>query len=66
MVKYLRCLSQGDRLGLTLIRLGIAIVFIWIGLLKFVPMRQTVLPRLWRTARLCLFSMNIRKNIVSI
>ncbi|EBP7132709.1 DUF417 domain-containing protein, partial [Salmonella enterica] len=37
MDKYLRLLSQGDRLGLTLIRLSIAIVFIWIGLLKFVP-----------------------------
>ncbi|VUC88738.1 Putative inner membrane protein [Salmonella sp. NCTC 11881] len=27
MDKYLRLLSQGDRLGLTLIRLSIAIVF---------------------------------------
>ncbi|HCC1216347.1 TPA: DUF417 family protein, partial [Salmonella enterica subsp. enterica serovar Paratyphi C] len=35
MDKYLRLLSQGDRLGLTLIHLSIAIVFIWIGLLKF-------------------------------
>uniref|UniRef100_UPI0032974484 DUF417 family protein n=1 Tax=Salmonella enterica TaxID=28901 RepID=UPI0032974484 len=37
MDKYLRLLSQGDRIGLTLIRLSIAFVFIWIGLLKFVP-----------------------------
>lgn len=37
MEKYLRLLGQGDRIGLTLIRLSIAIVFIWIGLLKFVP-----------------------------
>ena len=37
MEKYLRLLSKGDRIGLTLIRLSIAIVFIWIGLLKFVP-----------------------------
>ncbi len=66
MDKYLRLLSRGDRLGLTLIRLSIAIVFIWIGLLKFVPYGLTVLPRLWRTVRLCHFSMNIRRNIVSI
>ncbi len=37
MEKYLRILGKGDRVGLTLIRLSIAIVFIWIGLLKFVP-----------------------------
>ena len=37
MEKYLRLLSKGDKIGLTLIRLSIAIVFIWIGLLKFVP-----------------------------
>ncbi|WP_213733179.1 reactive chlorine resistance membrane protein RclC [Citrobacter europaeus] len=37
MEKYLHLLSKGDRIGLTLIRLSIAIVFIWIGLLKFVP-----------------------------
>ncbi|EOG4767227.1 YkgB family protein [Salmonella enterica subsp. enterica serovar Newport] len=37
MEKYLTLLSRGDKLGLTLIRLSIAIVFIWIGLLKFIP-----------------------------
>lgn len=37
MEKYLRLLGHGDRIGLTLIRLSIAIVFIWIGLLKFIP-----------------------------
>ncbi|CAM3298079.1 MULTISPECIES: reactive chlorine resistance membrane protein RclC [Yersinia] len=37
MNKYLELLSRGDKVGLTLIRLSIAIVFIWIGLLKFVP-----------------------------
>ena len=37
MEKYLRLLGKADRIGLTLIRLSIAIVFIWIGLLKFVP-----------------------------
>ncbi len=37
MDKYLRLLSPGS-LGLTLIRLSIAIVFIWIGLLKFVAL----------------------------
>ncbi len=35
--KYLHLLSRGDKIGLTLIRLSIAIVFMWIGLLKFVP-----------------------------
>ncbi len=45
MDKYLRLLSQkGDRLGLTLIRPEYRHRFIWIGLLKFVPMRRTVLP----------------------
>lgn len=29
--------KSGDKIGLTLIRLSIAIVFMWIGLLKFVP-----------------------------
>ncbi len=37
MEKYLHLLGKGDKIGLTLIRLSIAIVFIWIGLLKFVP-----------------------------
>ena len=35
MEKYLHLLSRGDKIGLTLIRLSIAIVFMWIGLLKF-------------------------------
>ena len=30
-------IGLADRLGLTLMRLGIAIVFLWIGALKFVP-----------------------------
>ncbi|MDN4054542.1 reactive chlorine resistance membrane protein RclC [Massilia sp. YIM B02763] len=33
----LRTLGRADKLGTHLIRLSIAIVFIWIGLLKFVP-----------------------------
>ena len=35
MEKYLHLLSRGDKIGLTLIRLSIAIaiVFMWIGLL---------------------------------
>ena len=37
MEKYLHLLSRGDKIGRTLIRLSIAIVFMWIGLLKFVP-----------------------------
>ncbi len=37
MEKYLHLLSRGDKIGLTLIRLSVAIVFMWIGLLKFVP-----------------------------
>lgn len=37
METLLRLLGRGDKIGLTLIRLSIAIVFIWIGLLKFVP-----------------------------
>ncbi|HGM6907586.1 TPA: reactive chlorine resistance membrane protein RclC [Serratia marcescens] len=36
-MKILFFLSKGDKLGLTLIRLSIAIVFLWIGLLKFIP-----------------------------
>lgn len=40
MEKYLRILGKGDRVGLTLIRLSIAIVFIWIGLLKFDTLRS--------------------------
>lgn len=43
MEKYLHLLSRGDKIGLTLIRLSIAIVFMWIGLLKFVLTRQTAL-----------------------
>ncbi len=43
MEKYLHLLSRGDKIGLTLIGLSIAIVFMWIGLLKFVPLRQTAL-----------------------
>ncbi|HIA4460168.1 TPA: reactive chlorine species resistance protein RclC [Escherichia coli] len=37
MERYLHLLSRGDKIGLTLIRLSIVIVFMWIGLLKFVP-----------------------------
>lgn len=36
MEKYLYLLSRGDKIGLILIRLSIVIVFMWIGLLKFV------------------------------
>lgn len=35
--RSLHTLSRADKLGTSLIRLSIAIVFIWIGLLKFVP-----------------------------
>ena len=35
--KVLVSLSKTDRVGLTLMRLAIAIVFLWIGALKFVP-----------------------------
>lgn len=37
MERYLVLLGKSDKLGLTLIRLSIAVVFLWIGLLKFVP-----------------------------
>lgn len=37
MEKFLIVLGRGDKAGLVLLRLSIAIVFIWIGLLKFVP-----------------------------
>ena len=37
MERYLHLLSRGDKIGLTLIRLSIANVFMWIGFLKFVP-----------------------------
>ncbi|EYH82969.1 hypothetical protein SEEH3711_11220 [Salmonella enterica subsp. enterica serovar Heidelberg str. 622737-11] len=66
MDKYLRLLSQGDRLGLTLIRLSIAIVFIWIGLLKFVPYEADSITPFVANSPFMSFSMNIRKNIVSI
>lgn len=36
MEKYLYLLSWGDKIGLILICLSIVIVFMWIGLLKFV------------------------------
>jgi uncharacterized membrane protein YkgB len=35
--RILAAISRGDRAGVTLVRLSIAIVFIWIGALKFVP-----------------------------
>jgi reactive chlorine resistance protein C len=35
--RLLNIVSRGDKVGVSLIRLSIAIVFIWIGLLKFVP-----------------------------
>lgn len=65
MDKYLRLLSQ-DRLGLTLIRLSIAIVFIWIGLLKFVPYEADSITPFVANSPFMSFSMNILKNIVSI
>jgi reactive chlorine resistance protein C len=34
---FLRVTSRGDRLGANLVRVAIAIVFLWIGALKFVP-----------------------------
>lgn len=37
LTSALSLLGRGDKIGLVLIRLSIAIVFIWIGLLKFVP-----------------------------
>jgi uncharacterized membrane protein YkgB len=35
--RILLAISRDDRIGVALLRLSIAIVFIWIGLLKFVP-----------------------------
>jgi len=35
--KALRAFAETDRVGLTLMRVAIAIVFMWIGALKFVP-----------------------------
>lgn len=35
--RFLTSLSRADKAGVTLIRLSIAIVFVWIGLLKFAP-----------------------------
>ena len=35
--RLLHLTSQTDRIGTNLLRISIAIVFIWIGLLKFVP-----------------------------
>jgi uncharacterized membrane protein YkgB len=35
--RFLNISSRGDKLGVNLLRISIAIVFIWIGLLKFVP-----------------------------
>ena len=37
MERYLHLLSRGDKIGLTLIRLSIAIVFIWV--IKVCPLR---------------------------
>ncbi len=67
MDKYLRLLSQGDRLGLTLIRLSIAIVFIWIGLLKFgAPIRADSITPFVANSPFYVFFYEHRKNIVSI
>ncbi len=35
--RLLAVLAGGDRLGATLCRLAVGVVFIWIGLLKFIP-----------------------------
>ncbi|MBJ3816702.1 DUF417 domain-containing protein [Shimwellia pseudoproteus] len=37
MEKVIKLLGRSDKVGLALMRLSIAIVFIWIGLLKFLP-----------------------------
>ncbi|MFC0401938.1 reactive chlorine resistance membrane protein RclC [Paraburkholderia rhizosphaerae] len=34
---FLRVMSRGDTLGANLVRIALAIVFLWIGALKFVP-----------------------------
>ena len=35
--RLLAVLAGGDRLGATLCRIAVGVVFIWIGLLKFIP-----------------------------
>lgn len=66
MEKYLRLLGKADRIGLALIRLSIAIVFIWIGLLKFVPYEADSITPFVANSPLMSFFMNIRKSISSI
>ncbi|AYQ88423.1 MULTISPECIES: reactive chlorine resistance membrane protein RclC [Burkholderia] len=36
-IHFLKVTSRADRLGVNLVRISIAIVFLWIGALKFVP-----------------------------
>lgn len=62
MEKYLRILGKGDRVGLTLIRLSIAIVFIWIGLLKFVPYEADSITPFVANSPVMSFFMSIQKN----
>lgn len=66
MEKYLYLLSKGDRIGLTLIRLSIAIVFIWIGLLKFVPYEADSITPFVANSPVMSFFMSIPKSISSI
>ncbi|AMM18495.1 hypothetical protein AX768_30030 (plasmid) [Burkholderia sp. PAMC 28687] len=49
-------LSRADRLGTNLIRISIAIVFIWIGLLKFVPFEaDSITPMVARSPMMSFF-----------
>ena len=42
----LEWMANSDKIGMQLMRIAIAIVFLWIGALKFVPSRPTASRRL--------------------
>ena len=55
MLTYFRLLltwiAHSDRVGITAMRIAIAIVFLWIGRLSSLPTRPTASRRSSRTAR---------------
>ncbi len=63
MIGYLRFplerIANSDKAGMQLMRVAIAIVFLWIGALKFAPMRPTASHRSSQTARSCHFFISI-------
>ncbi|MGL6320557.1 MULTISPECIES: DUF417 family protein [Aeromonas] len=63
--RLLAVLAGGDRLGATLCRIAVGVVFIWIGLLKFIPYEADSITPFVANSPFMSFFYELRTSIVS-